>query len=284
MNRQQHRMDTDVLIVGAGPTGLMLANQLGRRGVRTMIIDRHGGPAQQSRAMAVHARTLEIYAKLGVAQRAVELGQRGAGANIWMAGLLRTRIVPRLAATAMTLERVRKLAFRTLSQTGIHYPDSSLSKTLDGLPEGAPRGGDRFPWLRLKFRADGPVEDLFEQLDDTRFTLLVIGQPAPAEAAMNFGDLLRIHVIPVDPVNEAELTRAHISRPSFYLLRPDGHVGLCGVRPETAAVASYVSERLGLRNLAGGEVTTTTPAGAEAGTNTGQEWLFTQPVIYFNGQ
>ena len=34
-------MDTDVLVVGAGPTGLMLANQLGRRNVRTMIIDRH---------------------------------------------------------------------------------------------------------------------------------------------------------------------------------------------------------------------------------------------------
>ena len=45
-------MDTDVLIVGAGPTGLMLANQLGRRGVRAMIIDRHSGPAQQTRAMA----------------------------------------------------------------------------------------------------------------------------------------------------------------------------------------------------------------------------------------
>jgi 2-polyprenyl-6-methoxyphenol hydroxylase-like FAD-dependent oxidoreductase len=38
-------MDTDVLIVGAGPTGLMLANQLVRRGVRTLIIDRHSGPA-----------------------------------------------------------------------------------------------------------------------------------------------------------------------------------------------------------------------------------------------
>jgi 2-polyprenyl-6-methoxyphenol hydroxylase-like FAD-dependent oxidoreductase len=40
---------TDVLIVGAGPTGLMLANQLGRRGIRGTIIDRHSGPAQQSR-------------------------------------------------------------------------------------------------------------------------------------------------------------------------------------------------------------------------------------------
>ena len=62
-------MHTDVLIVGAGPTGLMLANQLGRRGIRVLIVDRHSGPAQQTRAMAVHARTLEIYQKLGVRTR-----------------------------------------------------------------------------------------------------------------------------------------------------------------------------------------------------------------------
>ena len=72
-------MNVEVLIVGAGPTGLMLANQLGRRGVRAMIIDRHSGPAQETRAVAVQARTLEIYAKLGVAERALELGQRGTG-------------------------------------------------------------------------------------------------------------------------------------------------------------------------------------------------------------
>ena len=54
-------MDADVLIVGAGPTGLMLANQLGRRGVRVLIIDRHSGPAQQSRALGVQSRTMEIY-------------------------------------------------------------------------------------------------------------------------------------------------------------------------------------------------------------------------------
>ncbi len=85
-------MDTDVLIVGAGPTGLMLANQLGRRGVRAMIIDRHSGPAQQTRAMAVHARTLEIYAKLGIAERALELGRRGNGANMWAEGKWAARI------------------------------------------------------------------------------------------------------------------------------------------------------------------------------------------------
>ena len=91
-------MSTDVLIVGAGPTGLMLANQLGRRGIRVTIIDRHSGPAQQSRAMAVHARTLEIYAKLGIADRALELGRRGNGANMWSQGKL---------ASAHTLRRHR---------------------------------------------------------------------------------------------------------------------------------------------------------------------------------
>src|SRR6188472_4030947 len=85
-------MPIDVLIVGAGPTGLMLANQLTRRGVRPTVIDRHSGPAQQSRAMAVHARTIEIYAKLGIAARAVERGTQGNGANLWVGGKRKARV------------------------------------------------------------------------------------------------------------------------------------------------------------------------------------------------
>ena len=75
-------METDVLIVGAGPTGLMLANQLGRRGVRVVIIDRHAGPSVQTRAIGVQARTLEIYSHLGIADRAVELGRRATGVDM----------------------------------------------------------------------------------------------------------------------------------------------------------------------------------------------------------
>src|SRR5262252_5149098 len=85
-------MDTDVLVVGAGPTGLMLANQLVRRGVRVTIVDRSSGPAQQTRAMAVHARTLEIYSKLGVASQAVALGKVGGGVNAWAEGEHKARI------------------------------------------------------------------------------------------------------------------------------------------------------------------------------------------------
>jgi 2-polyprenyl-6-methoxyphenol hydroxylase-like FAD-dependent oxidoreductase len=160
----------------------------------------------------------------------------------WVAGMLRTRIVARIAAFAMTLSRVRRIAFRTISQIGISYRESPLSKMLPGLPGGAPRAGDRFPWLRLRFQANGPIEDLFQKLDDTRYNLIVIGQPAPPGEAPGLGDLLRIYLIPDEAHNARELARVRISRPAFYLLRPDGHVGLAGIRPEPTAVTRYLSE------------------------------------------
>ena len=67
-------MATQVLIVGAGPTGLVLAISLARRGVAVRIIDKNSGPGQASRAMAVHARTLEFYRQLGFAETVVNLG------------------------------------------------------------------------------------------------------------------------------------------------------------------------------------------------------------------
>jgi 2-polyprenyl-6-methoxyphenol hydroxylase-like FAD-dependent oxidoreductase len=516
----EETMDTDVLITGGGPTGLMLANQLARRGVRVMIVDRNSGPAQETRAMAVHARSLEIYAKLGIAGRALELGKIGGGANMWAGGrrraripigdmgegvspfpfvlmlgqddnerimgehlrkyglavrwntelvsfeqsqdrvtavlrqpdgstrkvtaaylagcdggrstvrelcgigfpgapyehvffvadteatgamvpdelnvyllrdgfhlffpmrganrwrvigilpehlrgrhdltfeetvpalrleagaelsfrscswfstyrihhrcaerfrdrrsfllgdaahvhspmggqgmntglqdaynlawklalvvqgradpglldsyaaermpvarrllettdrafalvvsdtrvaaLFRTQIVARVAAFAMTLARVRRVAFRTLSQTGIGYPASPLSRTLAGVPAGAPRAGERFPWLRLRLRPGGPVEDLYAGLDDTRYELLVFGQPAAA--APDLGDLVSVRVIPDDPDNAQALAGAGIAGPAFYLVRPDGHVGLAGARLEPQAVIDYLAE------------------------------------------
>ena len=524
-------MDTDVLIVGAGPTGLMLANQFGRFGVRAMIIDRHNGPAEQSRAMAVHARTLEIYSKLGIARQALALGKRGLGANMWaqgrpmaripigdigaglspfpfvlmlgqddnerilgdkladwgmsvqwntelvaleqhadhvvatlrqtdgtlrtvstawlagcdgarsavrdmcgisfpgepyehvffvadtiatgkmvpnevnvylwkdgfhlffpmadkdgwrvigilpahlrgrddltfeevipsvrreaginlsfhgchwfstyrihhraaekfragrcfllgdaahihspmggqgmntglqdaynlawklalvvhgdadsalldsyeaerqpvahrllhttdrafrlvvadtwLAGMLRTHIMARVAAFAMRRERVRRFAFQTLSQIGIRYPKSALSHTLSGLPDGAPVAGDRFPWLRLKFEMNGPVEDMFEKLDDTRFHLIAFGQDAPSPGALGMSQMLRTHTIPADLVNDRELARVSIPGESFYLLRPDGHVGMAGTRLDAEAVRRYFTSAVRYRDGSG---------------------------------
>ena len=81
--------------------------------------------------------------------------------------------------------------------------------------------------MKLKLRMGGPTEDLFA-LDDTRFHLLVFGQPSSGMSDVADADLLDVHDVPLDPANETALDRAHIPRPSFYLLRPDGHVGLCG--------------------------------------------------------
>jgi 2-polyprenyl-6-methoxyphenol hydroxylase-like FAD-dependent oxidoreductase len=514
-------MPIDVLIVGAGPTGLMLANQLARRGVRPTVIDRHSGPAQQSRAMAVHARTLEIYAKLGIAARAVERGRQGNGANLWVAGklkarvpleemgknlspfpyvlmlgqdenerimgdrlrelgvgvewntelvaleqhadhvtatirqpdgsprridaayvagcdgsrsavrqmngigfpgaayeqsffvadteatgpmvpdelnvylwrdgfhlyfpmpgshrwrvigilpkelqsgadptfeqvlpalrqqgarglsftsclwfstyrihhrrterfrdrrcfllgdaahvhspmggqgmntglqdaynlawklalvvtgratdplldtyeverlpfadrllsttdrafrlvvsdswlggVLRTRIFPNVAAIAMKPQFMRRFAFRTLSQIGIEYRASPLSQTAAGIGKHAPAAGERFPWLQLTFADGSRREDLFERLDDTRFNLLVIGQPSPSTERLGLGDLLATHGVPLDGENARVLATVSITEPSFYLLRPDGHIGLVGRRVDEGELRRWFS-------------------------------------------
>jgi hypothetical protein len=75
---------------------------------------------------------------------------------------------------------------------------------------------------------------------------LKVLQPT-SKPALDLGNLLRINAVSIDPFNDEELARAQIPRPSFYLVRPDGYIGLCGVRLEAGAVARYVSERLGLR-------------------------------------
>jgi 2-polyprenyl-6-methoxyphenol hydroxylase-like FAD-dependent oxidoreductase len=71
-----------VLVVGAGPTGLALALSLARQGVRCRVIDRRAGPGEASRAMVVQARTLELYAQLGIADALVAEGIRMNGVQI----------------------------------------------------------------------------------------------------------------------------------------------------------------------------------------------------------
>ncbi len=66
---------TDVLIIGAGPTGLSLACQLVRYGINFVIIEKNAGLTTHSKALGVQARTMEIYDQLGVAQQAIERGQ-----------------------------------------------------------------------------------------------------------------------------------------------------------------------------------------------------------------
>ena len=66
---------SDVLVIGAGPTGLVLALWLTKLGVKVRIIDKTAEPGTTSRALAVHARTLELYRQLDLADLVVARSQ-----------------------------------------------------------------------------------------------------------------------------------------------------------------------------------------------------------------
>jgi 2-polyprenyl-6-methoxyphenol hydroxylase-like FAD-dependent oxidoreductase len=190
--------------------------------------------------------------RMPVARRLLDTTDRGfklVVSDSWWAGLLRTEVMARVGALAMSRPRIQRTAFRVVSQIGINYRASSLSVSLDDPPQGAPRAGDRFPWMRLRFSAEGPQEDVFDKLDDLHFHLLLFGQPAPQQPLLLPDELVRVHAVPSDPDNVAELARLKLPATSFYLLRPDGYVALCGAQLDLAALARHAAGPLGLRTL-----------------------------------
>ncbi len=84
---------TDVLICGAGPTGLMLALRLARAGVRLRIVDPAAEPGTTSRALVVHARTLEFYRQMGIAEAFLRESLPFTSANFWVRGRHMARAV-----------------------------------------------------------------------------------------------------------------------------------------------------------------------------------------------
>src|SRR5258706_13044153 len=83
---------SDVLIVGSGPTGLVLALWLTKLGVKIRIIDKTAEPGTTSRALAVQARTLELYRQLDLTDAVVTKGHRIPAVNLWVRGEAVARI------------------------------------------------------------------------------------------------------------------------------------------------------------------------------------------------
>jgi 2-polyprenyl-6-methoxyphenol hydroxylase-like FAD-dependent oxidoreductase len=82
----------DVLIVGAGPTGLVLALWLTKLGVCVRIIDMTAGPGTTSRALAVQARTLELYRQLDLTDAVLARGHKVPAINLWARGKRAARV------------------------------------------------------------------------------------------------------------------------------------------------------------------------------------------------
>ena len=118
----------DVLIAGAGPTGLTMANVLARSGVSFRVLDKKAGPVEETRALVMHAKTLELLDKLGLADWAIEEGRR-LGAAVLLkegkrAGKLsffddgRDERTPYPFALVYEQDRIERLLIRGLEEAG----------------------------------------------------------------------------------------------------------------------------------------------------------------------
>jgi len=107
-----------VLIVGAGPSGLMLACQLARHDVSFRIIDKKEGPTLQSRALGVQARSVEVYDQLSLAPKVLSEGILLDGAQIYAHG--------RLAATANLADFGKSIS----PYAGLHVLEQSKNEAM----------------------------------------------------------------------------------------------------------------------------------------------------------
>ncbi|WP_267425721.1 FAD-dependent monooxygenase [Methylobacterium sp. GC_Met_2] len=80
------RTDCDVLVVGAGPTGLMAATLLARRGVRVRILDARSEASRESRAFAIQARTMELFQQIGLVDTFLDQGIVNPGIDFFVGG------------------------------------------------------------------------------------------------------------------------------------------------------------------------------------------------------
>ncbi len=147
---------TDVLIVGAGPTGLVLALWLTRLGVRVRIVDKTAEPGTTSRALAVQARTLEFYSQIGLADAIVERGRKAVAVNLWVAGKKAAHAVfgdmgaglsPFPYALIFPQDEHERLLIDRLAEAGVEVERRT---ELAGL-----RGGDRVVCVARLKRPDG---------------------------------------------------------------------------------------------------------------------------------
>ncbi len=107
MNRQNS--EVDVLVVGAGPTGLTMACELLRRGITCRILDKAAASGMTSRAVGVQARTLEVFDRMGIIEEVLARGVTGVSLNIYERDT-----------------RLLHMNFRFLASDAIPYPYSIL--------------------------------------------------------------------------------------------------------------------------------------------------------------
>src|SRR5262245_13017372 len=186
----------------------------------------------------VDERILETYEpeRIPFAQRLVATTDQaftGVTSSTATARALRLHLVPWLLPPLLRFRSFRRLAFRTLSQTGIHYRVSTLSEG----HAGDIHGGDRLPWVPVEPSHHGA--DNFAPLSSLEWQVHVYGRPAPEIRTFCAGRHLALHEFEWQSIME----RAGFQRNALYLVRPDGYVAVAASEPSASALATYLDER-----------------------------------------
>jgi 2-polyprenyl-6-methoxyphenol hydroxylase-like FAD-dependent oxidoreductase len=147
------------------------------------------------------------------------------------ARFVRTKAIPAVAPGLFRLSAMRRLAFRTVSQTNINYRAGPLSRG----NAGTLRGGDRLPWVKT-----GPGEEHnFAALTSMNWQLHVYGEAAATLRSVADSRKIPLHVFPWDD----PMKRAGLLRSAAYLIRPDGYIGVAAnAEGSASAISAYLTE------------------------------------------
>ena len=181
-------------------------------------------------------RILDTYEpeRIAFARRLVATTDRaftGVTSSTTTARALRLGVTPLLLPELFRLKAFRRLAFRTVSQTAIHYRGSALSEG----HAGDIHGGDRLPWIRLE--SSGHDADNFAPLTSLDWQVHVYGRVAPELRARCAERHMALHEFGW----EHGMERAGLHRDALYLVRPDGYVALAAPEQSASALDGYLN-------------------------------------------
>ena len=184
--------------------------------------------------------------RIGFARRLVATTDRGftfVTKRGLLARIVRTRIVPLVVPVLFRIGAMRRLLFRTVSQTRVNYRDSALSPGAAGRVS----GGDRLPWVEL-----GSGADNFAPLGSLKWQVHLYGEAgsgngeAGSSVRRACGELrLPLHVF----AWQQRMRRSGLRKGALYLVRPDGYVAFAEPSADPERLRRYFAERVGRQDI-----------------------------------